>query len=582
MSTSTEPISDTPPVAADISTQETSKKTPLFKNKGYLFLQLGTVVLLTLVVLIGVANGMESTNVSFEIAFILLISIAFLYGITARQMNPKAKNENKNNNPYHTFFFRGTVILTSLLTLFGIFGSFFVYVEHGNLFQAVGLATAIIWISVFLVYFMWSVYFYNINYGLTDEDWNRIYEAKDRQKDGLSIQEGELEVPQHNPFRSQTFGLPPGTVRGMIAFTLLMGGMSLLITSFGTAYSGVDIALLRQQFEFFETAFLMMIAFYFGDRSLKYISKRWTDPNAPQPTGPGQPSPATFNTSTTKSSVVGDSIDGDDVEFLEEDKEFSLENKPTDTPPPITNVRMTLSTSLEKPVIESPGEEFVQLKDNTYQKILSDMDIRIALEELKDRDGIELSLPVVKAIVTVESAGRGHLKDGRAKILFEGHKFWQWLEKEKMNPSLSVKGNEDILYQKWTKVHYKGGAKEYDRLEKAQKLNPKAAVYSASWGLFQILGENLTHFIKGRGYEDHEEFVAKQHESEYYHFLDFLEFIKTKKVRGKALIDFVSEQNKGKYDWESFAFGYNGSGYKVNKYDIKMKAAYEKFKADEL
>lgn len=582
MDPSTKPNNEARQVAAELASPEPEKKTPLFQNKRYLFLQLGAVVLITLVILIGMVNGMEASNTSFEIAIILLTSIAFLYGITARQMNPKAKNENKNNNPYHSFFFKGTVILTTLLTLFGIFGAFFVYVEHGNLFQAVGLATAVIWIAVFLVYFMWSVYFYNINYGLTDEDWNRIYDSKERQKAGLSIQEGELDVPQHNPFRSQTFGLPPGTVRGLIAFTLLMGGMSLLITSYGTAYSGVDIALLRQQFEFFETAFLMMIAFYFGDRSLRYLSKRWTDPNAPQSQAPTNSTPAILGSSATNPKVTGDSINEDDREFLEEDQDFAIENKAATAPPPITNVRMTLSTSLEKPIIESPGEEFVQLKDNTFQKILSDMDIRIALEEMKDRDKIELSLPVVKAIVSVESAGRGHLKDGRAKILFEGHKLWQWLEKENMDPKLLLKGNEDILYQKWTRAHYKGGAKEYDRLEKAKKLNPKAAVYSASWGLFQILGENLTHFIKGRGYKDHEEFEAKQHESEYYHFLDFLTFIKTKKIRGKALIEYVSEQNNGNYDWESFAFGYNGSGYKQNKYDTKMKAAYEKFKADGL
>ena len=582
MDPSTKPNNEARQVAAELASPEPEKKTPLFQNKRYLFLQLGAVVLITLVILIGMVNGMEASNTSFEIAIILLTSITFLYGITARQMNPKAKNENKNNNPYHSFFFKGTVILTTLLTLFGIFGAFFVYVEHGNLFQAVGLATAVIWIAVFLVYFMWSVYFYNINYGLTDEDWNRIYDSKERQKAGLSIQEGELDVPQHNPFRSQTFGLPPGTVRGLIAFTLLMGGMSLLITSYGTAYSGVDIALLRQQFEFFETAFLMMIAFYFGDRSLRYLSKRWTDPNAPQSQAPTNSTPAILGSSATNPKVTGDSINEDDREFLEEDQDFAIENKAATAPPPITNVRMTLSTSLEKPIIESPGEEFVQLKDNTFQKILSDMDIRIALEEMKDRDKIELSLPVVKAIVSVESAGRGHLKDGRAKILFEGHKLWQWLEKENMDPKLLLKGNEDILYQKWTRAHYKGGAKEYDRLEKAKKLNPKAAVYSASWGLFQILGENLTHFIKGRGYKDHEEFEAKQHESEYYHFLDFLTFIKTKKIRGKALIEYVSEQNNGNYDWESFAFGYNGSGYKQNKYDTKMKAAYEKFKADGL
>jgi hypothetical protein len=186
---------------------------------------------------------------------------------------------------------------------------------------------------------------------------------------------------------------------------------------------------------------------------------------------------------------------------------------------------------------------------------------------------------VIKAIVTVESAGRGHLQDGRAKILFEGHKFWYWLEKFGKDPKALQKGKEHIIYPKWTREHYKVGAKEYDRLNEAKLIDAKAAVYSASWGLFQILGENLEHYIKGRKYKSHEEFEAKQHESECYHFLDFLEFIKTKKVRGKALIAYVSEDNAGQYDWESFAFGYNGSGYKLNKYDIKLKTAYEKYKA---
>lgn len=31
-------------------------------------------------------------------------------------------------------------------------------------------------------------------------------------------------------------------------------------------------------------------------------------------------------------------------------------------------------------------------------------------------------------------------------------------------------------------------------------------------------------------------------------------------------------------DWATFARCYNGSGYAVNKYDEKLKAAYEKFK----
>src|SRR5690606_8491453 len=182
-------------------------------------------------------------------------------------------------NPYHNFFFRGTAVLTMVLTLLGVVGAFFVYVEHDNLFQAVGLVTSIIWIGAFLMYFMWAVYHYNINYGITDEDWDKIYKAQGRFKRGLPVRESELEAPRQNPYRSQTFGLPPGTVRGMIAFTLLIGGMSLLIVSFGTEYSGAELALVRQQFEFFETAFLMMIAFYFGDKSLRYLKDRWVDPN---------------------------------------------------------------------------------------------------------------------------------------------------------------------------------------------------------------------------------------------------------------------------------------------------------------
>ena len=209
------------------------------------------------------------------------------------------------------------------------------------------------------------------------------------------------------------------------------------------------------------------------------------------------------------------------------------------------------------------------------------MDIRIALDELEEKDNIKVSLPVIKAIVKVESAGRGHLSDGRAKILFEGHKFWDWLKKFNKDPKALSVGNEDIIYEKWTRSHYRVGIKEYDRLEKARKIDPKAAVYATSWGLFQILGENLEHNIKSRNYQGFEDFESKQHESEYFHFLDFLAFIKIKKVRGKTLINYISEENEGNYDWESFAYGYNGSGYKANEYHIKMKHFYEQFKNEQ-
>ncbi|WP_209331851.1 N-acetylmuramidase family protein [Lunatimonas salinarum] len=549
---------------------------PLFKNKPYLLVQLGAVVLVTMVLLFGVVPEWQDKNTSFAVTLILLLAVGLLYGIAARHMNPRAKHVNQNNNPYHGFFFKGTVVLTTLLTGFGLLGAFFVYIEHQNLFQAVGLATAVIWIAVFLVYFMWSVYFYNINYGITDQDWDRIYEQTEQKRNGIFIPETEdMEVPKYNPYRSQTFGLPPGTVRGMIAFTLLMGGMSLLITSFGSAYTGMDVALLRQQFEFFETAFLMMIAFYFGDRSLKYVSKRWSDPTGK---GLGDDSNVQDEGAGVKPLTGATTPPVDDVEM--DDREFRRENTlfPEPQPNSITNQRLLLSASLDTNLVEQSGDDFIQSNDIEHAKVLSDMDIRIALEDFENNTSIKLSLPVVKAVISVESSGRGHLADGRAKILFEGHVFWRNLVKLGEDPHAHLKGNEDILFEKWTRAHYKGGAREYERLDKAIAIHKKAAVYAASWGMFQVLGENLEGNIKGRGYKDVDDFMEHQHQSEYFHLLDFLEFIRTKKSRGKRLVDYISEDLDGNYDWEAFAFGYNGSAYAVSQYHTRMKSAYEKLK----
>lgn len=568
------------------SVENQDTKPSFISERNYLIIHIISIVVIALAALIFIVPSMESANHAFAIGFVIIVALSFIYGLIARHISPKVKDRNPNFNPYHTFFFKGTVILSVILVIFAILGALFVYIEHDNLFQAVGLATTVIWIALFLIYFMWSVYHYNINYGLTDQDWQRIYDFRDMHSKGIPVKASDLEMPEHNPYKSQTFGLPPGTVRGMIAFTLLMGGMSLLIVSFGTQYSGVDAALLSQQFEFFETAFLMMIAFYFGDKSLKYLRERWVPKQKDTQNG-GQvqnnQSVSPSSNQESKAMVPMDSLELDNAYFDNEDRIFSLENglQPEETPP-TGQQRSILSTSFEaQPELSLHREEYVQIKDNTNSKLLSDMDIRIALDELEAQENIKISLPVIKALIKVESAGRGHLSDGRAKILFEGHKFWYWLNAFGKNPEALSVGHENIIYKKWTRNHYRVGLKEYDRLEEARKIDPKAAIYATSWGLFQILGENMEHNIKSRNYKDVAEFEAKQHESEYFHFLDFLAFIKIKKVRGKALIEYISETNEGNYDWESFAYGYNGSGYKVNEYHLKMKHFYEQFKNEQ-
>ena len=105
-----------------------------------------------------------------------------------------------------------------------------------------------------------------------------------------------------------------------------------------------------------------------------------------------------------------------------------------------------------------------------------------------------LELAAVKAVNEVESSGKGFFVDGRPKILFEGHIFWRQLKERGIDPhAISNAANADVLYSKWTKSHYLGGTREYERLEKAAKLlnDPRvkeAALASASWGSYQIMG----------------------------------------------------------------------------------------------
>lgn len=75
-------------------------------------------------------------------------------------------------------------------------------------------------------------------------------------------------------------------------------------------------------------------------------------------------------------------------------------------------------------------------------------------------------------------------------ILFERYIFWSQLKKRGLNPKDYVHSNEAILYPKWSRLYYKGGIREYDRLEQTRKINRKAADASVSWVMFQIMGFN--------------------------------------------------------------------------------------------
>jgi hypothetical protein len=167
---------------------------------------------------------------------------------------------------------------------------------------------------------------------------------------------------------------------------------------------------------------------------------------------------------------------------------------------------------------------------------------------------------VLNAVYLTESSGNGYLPSGRVKILFEGHVFWRNLVKFKLDPKLYVKGNEDILYKVWTKKFYKGGEGEYTRLYRAMDLHESSGLCAASYGAFQVLGENYEDL----GYPDPKTFVLKMcegGESQLEVFGQFLKF--------KGIIKYMKQKN-----WDRIAYLYNGSGYKTNRYDVIMNQNY--------
>ena len=216
------------------------------------------------------------------------------------------------------------------------------------------------------------------------------------------------------------------------------------------------------------------------------------------------------------------------------------------------------------------GMKTWQVLFDQSKKIFSSNDLFLSEKDLKDfAKQYNLELAAVKAINEVESAGKGFLMNGKPKILFEGHVFWKQLQKRDLHPeNLVTAQNKNVLYPKWTKAFYQGGIKEYDRLEEAISINsnPKvkeAALASASWGSFQIMGYHATTL----GYSSVQNFVDKMNLHEREHLNAFGKFLEVNNI-----ISFLRNKN-----WAKVAEKYNGSSYKLNKYDEKLEKAYRKY-----
>jgi N-acetylmuramidase len=173
---------------------------------------------------------------------------------------------------------------------------------------------------------------------------------------------------------------------------------------------------------------------------------------------------------------------------------------------------------------------------------------------------LDVEEAALRAVAAVESAGDGFLPppSDLPKVLFEGHAFHRLTQGrfDADHPTLS--------YRKWTKQYYsRTSAGEWQRLNAACGLNRAAALQSASWGMFQIMGFNYALC----GFSDVEAFVARQRAGAAEQLECFAQFI-SRQVFLSALRAF---------DWAKFAAAYNGPGYAANQYDKKLAAAYARF-----
>lgn len=182
---------------------------------------------------------------------------------------------------------------------------------------------------------------------------------------------------------------------------------------------------------------------------------------------------------------------------------------------------------------------------------LTDADIAAAAHEL----GIEPA--VVHAVDEVESRGRGFLDDARPKILFERHVFSRRTAHryDATHPGIShqIPGGYGAA-----------GEHQYDRLHEAMALDRKAALQSASWGRYQVMGFNAELC----GWPDVEAFVASMCKSEAQHLKAFIAY-----CRANDLVRFLAT-----HDWRSFTRGYNGKG-NVDDYSQKLAVAYNRHHA---
>ena len=164
------------------------------------------------------------------------------------------------------------------------------------------------------------------------------------------------------------------------------------------------------------------------------------------------------------------------------------------------------------------------------------------------------SVAAIKAVSTIEAPKGAFLPDGRPPILFEAHHFSRLTHRrfDHSHPRISS--------PKWNRKLYRNAYGEHERLAEAAALDRNAALQSASWGAYQIMGFNY----RDCGFPSVQAFVNAMYRSEAAQLRAFVKLIKA-----WGLADELQ-----RLDFEAFAYRYNGPRHAENRYAPRMLAAY--------
>ena len=221
-------------------------------------------------------------------------------------------------------------------------------------------------------------------------------------------------------------------------------------------------------------------------------------------------------------------------------------------PPNIKAANEVLNAAPMKPVVAPKPASFDAAFINLRAPALTAADKIAAAEKLG------VSIKHINMLLKVESGGKSFDDKGRPVILFEPHWFHK-LTKGKWSPS-------SFSYSKWGAQPYpKSFDGRWAQMETASKHDPVAALESASWGLFQVMGFHW----KALGYESAHAFASAMVTGEPAQLDAMVRFIIQ-----NGLAPALRKCRAGDPDsCRAFAKGYNGSGFEKNRYHVKLAGA---------